>query len=1473
MDSSSNKLTVEFYDTTHHLLKHYYINQTISDVLPSSITMVTDNEFYQKPNTNDNTILTRVHKAQCKLYGIGTKKNEDQGFRELYQLRQYPESYYPLACYYDDTTHNQKAFEYFDKCNTSLAKYRMSIIYFKQYKAEQGLEYMTVSANEGNKYAQLILAIYYHRGILVKQSIETAKLWYQRSANQGLAEAQTALANLLLQQIHSTKTEVISEQTLLDHALEWLSKAKSQENASALIRLGSLHEEGILVEQDNSKAIEYYKRATLSPFAYPSILALAHYLVGINYHLGELGLTPDTTKALDHLTKSSHLGYAPAQRTLGIMYAEGIGIEKNVEQSRILFQLAASQGDIRSLGFIAHTEKTLDAYERAARAGSLSSQIALAQLYQSKHQHALALKWFEIASHSTHVDQISILKMSLGYLYQRSTARLMVARYRYNGWGGVKRDMVWAVKELMDLSSADFSESHYWLAAWYEEVKCDLEEAYSLYMKGAISNDIDCQFQVAYMLSNGFATSDGNLIKDTEAAFGWYIKAAERGHKTAQYSVGLYYENGLYINVDIKKAIYWYKLASSNNMTLAMVRLARLLDNPTECVEWLTRAIDQDDVSALRELATFYKNGLIEGGDQQKAMYLFQQAAGKNDAMSWHALSEFYEHGIIEPVNLEKAVSCLMKAESLGYSVAGLNLAELYYRNEMVKEALQVYRRLSESSSVPNICWKAKIELSKLIVFEGCGTELEQAQIYALLIQMQSESQDLAQVYEILGYCSEHGIGTVANKQVSLDWYISCTDQKETDWARQRSLCRLVNFYIDDQDYFSAFKYLQDLKPDLDDMSQLSEDASIQARRMRYYLGYMLIYGLGTEVLIPEGISWLTFAADEGDNDAAYELGGYYTSINEEEEAKHRYEEGTGHAGCMRALALLLLLEENDMSNESDEYDGSVTILELFEQAAELGDTVSLYQLGLIHENGLGTVVFKDIEKALSFYTQAAAASYELAMIKSGEILGNIMDHHVKAMYWFQKAVDLTNNIKAKVMLISYDFQGYGTINRNDTDHFNALQELIEREAIEPTGTYLKQQEYDEKVSENKVGLGLAFYILGQCYEIGRGTSSDISLAKEWYRRSVLISQNVDAMWRLGVIYCTLETDHTSALEWFRKAAEKGRHRESHYQLGLFHLNGLGKLEQNMVAAQKYFSKASEQGHALATYELARIVWNYKQDHIFGYELFKLAGKLQVADALRELGHLSHTGFSFQGIMIVAQDYKRAFAYYCESAQLGDAIAALMVGNYFEEGYLKEELGKDSERALQWYESAYQLNGGGLAELAIGKLKHMMADTIADPKEAEDMREEAFVWFESAAGDVSNTISGVCARIMVALYYLNSWGRKPQDAKTGFHMLLDIAESGGSEAYVTVAKCYEKGVGTEHDMTKALTYWEMAADNNEHDALVRVGEIYELGLTGQQPDKSIADTYYNRAMTETFDSECYSSSSSSASLFSEKTLP
>jgi TPR repeat protein len=165
---------------------------------------------------NKSTIMTRVQVAQSKLFA----KNETEGFRELYKLRHCKEAYYPLACYYEQHDDDEKAYAYFEKCQN---QYRMALILKRQSKEKKSLEYMTLSANNGNKYAQFMMGMYHQHGLLVKQSIQLAKMWYQRSANQGFAEAQTAISNLL---IHQAKDE--NNTGLIQDALNWLSKAEHQ---------------------------------------------------------------------------------------------------------------------------------------------------------------------------------------------------------------------------------------------------------------------------------------------------------------------------------------------------------------------------------------------------------------------------------------------------------------------------------------------------------------------------------------------------------------------------------------------------------------------------------------------------------------------------------------------------------------------------------------------------------------------------------------------------------------------------------------------------------------------------------------------------------------------------------------------------------------------------------------------------------------------------------------------------------------------------------------------------------------------------------------------------------------------------------------------------------------------------------------------------------------------------------------------
>lgn len=568
-----------------------------------------------------------------------------------------------------------------------------------------------------------------------------------------------------------------------------------------------------------------------------------------------------------------------------------------------------------------------------------------------------------------------------------------------------------------------------------------------------------------------------------------------------------------------------------------------------------------------------------------------------------------------------------------------------------------------------------------------------------------------------------------------------------------------------------------------------------------------------------KGLELLQAASNDGEGDASYELGRYLKSHQgAEKEVVRALKQGVqvNHAGCMRELALYMLTQEIEESVMNENSNSASEIYQLFKASASLNDVESLYCLGSLHESGFGNIIVQPkVKKALEYYIQAGTKQHEPSMMKVGEILGGVLGCHEEAIYWFKKASkSFPENVMAKVMLISYELQGFdcslSTESNKDASNFKLLQEIVGEQVLDESSQdmVLHSEEEEEnplskkrnELCSKKNGLGHAYYILGQCYEFGRGTSVDLLSAVGAYEIAVSSCNHIDAMWRLGMVYSYRFDDDAAALEWFRKASEKARHRDSHYQLGLFHFHGRGGLEVNLIAARRYFTKAAEQNHALATYELARILWAVDSNHLKAYELFERAAQQSVPGALCHLGHFAYTGLYFHSICVVEVDLQKAFAYYSEAAQAGDPIAALMVGSHFED---KGNL----NRALQWYESSYRLGGGGLAELAIGKIKHCMSQT--DPQ----VQEEAIAWLESAAtNDILKRQSIFSAHVMIALYYLNGWGNKEKDSQKGFQMLLEVAKIGGTEAFAPLAECYKKGIGKERHLSTTPEQQEATSD-------------------------------------------------------------
>ncbi|KAI8978595.1 hypothetical protein BDB01DRAFT_852322 [Pilobolus umbonatus] len=1402
------------------------------------------------------SITARVLRVQS---GLRTQ-NRTGAFNELHKLalQGHIEAYYPLGqCFYEGWVHPSNydmALSWFQKCmidgyiHYDQALYYMAAILFKG--TERALPVITKAAQKGKQYAQFIMGIYYEHGF-IEYNQEIARSWYEKSAIQGYDRAQAALGHLLLDQ--AIEFRVRQEPFIeikLHEALSWLDQAGQQNNASALIRLGSLHEEGILIKKDITKAIEYYEHAIHATDTSKAMNALAYYLLGVNYKQGHIGLERDLTKAHHYLQQSSQSNYPPAHRQLALMYAEGLGVTMDRQHAHQLLGRAAQQGDIQSMIYTQKKEITLPLCEKMANKGNITAQVSLADLYHSMKNYRLALEWYQKAATNT------ILKVSsadpsctlhIHFLKKRNTARLMVARYKLNGWGNATRDPQWALEELQRLSGHENSpDAQYWLAVCYQEgVSTDtftlvshLSTAFDLYKKSALSGHIESHHQVGYMLSTGFS-SDTGLIKDIPGAYDWYLPAAKHGHKSAQYSIGMYHEYGLapLNQVHIENAMKWYQLAAEQDYALAMISLARLVtlsDAPSSqriAYTLLRRAADKGS-TGMRELALAYENGSIsdvvpEKTDQERrvaAFALLKKSASQGDAVAWHALAKYYE----DEADDTKYIECLQRSEELGHSIAGLDLAEFYLRRQQIDKAIAKYTEIIDTKG-KTMSRRARLGLIRLFFRHS----MEDPRILDWLTEMcRSTHSETPEAMELMAELSD-----------AIHWYTQCLSQKPENtgspysishayYAQQRSFCKLVTLYMDNKNYKDAYECMNTHMTYLTYPRYLTPEMEPQVRQLKYTMGYISLHHLK---YTDEALKWLTEAADDEVGEAAFELATYYASLpgDYRNQVHFRYRQGieSNHLGCIRGLAVFLMEED---TGHGEEHETAAEIIVLLEKAIEMDDVAAYYHLGLLYENGFASnIVEPDLSLALEYYTNGAHKDDYLCMKKVAHLLDTKLAKYKEATYWFEKMVEMFNDLKGKMILFSYQLQGFLQHTRGESDILVDLLEEVER------GIVLQ----GEKNGDSEA-LGIGFYLLGQCYEFGRGTVIDLQIAKKYYLQAVDVARHAEAMCRLGVL--EMSKDERQSLEWFSRAARED-HSEALYYTGLFHLKGLGGLEANMSVAQRYFDKASTKGHALATLRLGHIVWRHKREFIRGYELYLSAAHFKLPAALRELGHLSHRGHTEKGTTIVKQDYQRALSYYCEAAQLGDPVSALMVGDYFEVGYMKDEQWMDRDKALQWYETAYRLNCGSVAEMAIARLKHRMAAQMS-PRDAEATREEAFTWFESVANGESNNQHTLYAKIMVAFYYLKGWGCQPCEPEKAFQMLVKVAQVGICEAFKAVAKCYEYGWGVNENMSEALNYWGMAADLDDLEALTRIAEIYEFGLAGTV-DRELAHTYFFRAQT------------------------
>ena len=406
-----------------------------------------------------------------------------------------------------------------------------------------GLKKLLAEAGSGTADSKYAVGQCYEKGLHeTKPDLSAAAEWYRKAADQGHSEAQFALA-AALERLPTTQN--------VAEIAEWYRKAAQQGHPDAQVRTGLAFESGLGVKRDTEEALKWFLRAAEAD------------RVEAQFRAGNL--------LLQNSGDDIRSGIAWIKRAA----------EKNHKQALASLE---SLPDIllsrRAPGDIPEAVRLL---EPAAATGNGAAQLKLALLH--------------IRGEAPNSDQ------SKGVRWLRSAAdqKLPEALYQlsicYENGTGVAADQIEALNCLKMAADAGHAVAKEKLASSLSQCASTAAmtdgstDAIRWLLESAQKGNCEAQLNLAFCYKNGdrVAADPGEAERwFTEAAknrFGsssfdrsdarygqmveYFHGLAHRGHKEAQYWLGICYQDGLGIAADEIKAAQWYIKAWDRQHALA----------------------------------------------------------------------------------------------------------------------------------------------------------------------------------------------------------------------------------------------------------------------------------------------------------------------------------------------------------------------------------------------------------------------------------------------------------------------------------------------------------------------------------------------------------------------------------------------------------------------------------------------------------------------------------------------------------------------------------------------------------------------------------------------------------------------------------------------------------------------------------------------------------------------------------------
>lgn len=318
---------------------------------------------------------------------------------------------------------------------------------------------------------------------------------------------------------------------------------------------------------------------------------------------------------------------------------------------------------------------------------------------------------------------------------------------------GTEQDYVQAFDWFLKSAKEGNKFAQYSLANLYyygNGVEKDLSQAFLWYKKSSSQGQPYASYAVAQMYNKGeyVCQSEETAQRYYKAALSGFLEleSKDQADDNLYYKLGSMFKNGLGTDVDMDRAIDYFKRSAEMNNKNGLYEYGKALllgehipQDKEKAVKLLEKAIRLENINAKRFLALEYISGEHLEQDIGKGLDMLTECAECGDTSSCYKLGKIYFKGEIVLQDLDKAEKYLLSAEDNEFTQYALGKLYLQEGKYDVQKAVDYFEKSADKNM-----WSS-YQLGRLYLFGAEGLEKDKEKAVEWLTKSANDGNEYAQ--------------------------------------------------------------------------------------------------------------------------------------------------------------------------------------------------------------------------------------------------------------------------------------------------------------------------------------------------------------------------------------------------------------------------------------------------------------------------------------------------------------------------------------------------------------------------------------------------------------------------------------------------------------------------------------------------------------------------------------------------------